>query len=84
MCDCTKCLRRLYDEYKELGVYGKDGFVMSVNTNSKEIAKNPDYFFQPINVLSIENYRSGLLWNLAKKAPEYQIAFQKAGLKYYK
>ena len=79
-----KCLRRLYDEYKELGVYGKDGFVMSVNTNSKEIAKNPDYFFQPINVLSIENYRSGLLWNLAKKAPEYQIAFQKAGLKYYK
>ena len=79
-----KCLRRLYDEYKELGIYGKDGFVMSVNTNSKEIAKNPDYFFQPINVLSIENYRSGLLWNLAKQAPEYQIAFRKAGLKYYK
>jgi hypothetical protein len=79
-----KCLRKLYEEYKEVGIYGENGFVMSVNTNSKELAKNPDYFFQPINILSIENYRSGLLWDLAKKAPEYQIAFEKAGLKYYK
>jgi hypothetical protein len=79
-----KCLRKLYEEYKEIGIYGENGFVMSVNTNSKELAKNPDYFFQPINILSIENYRSGLLWDLAKKAPEYQIAFEKAGLKYCK
>lgn len=82
--ESIKCLRKLYDAFKEKGIYGKNGFVMSVNTNTQELAKNPDYFFQPINILSIENYRSGLLWNLAKKAPEYQIAFDKAGLKYHK
>jgi hypothetical protein len=53
---------------------------MSVNTNTRELAKKPDSFFQPINVLSIENYRSGLLWKLAKKAPEYKVSFDTAGL----
>jgi hypothetical protein len=82
--ESIECLRKLYSEFKNIGIYGKEGFMMSVNTNTREIAKNPDYFFQPINVLSIENYRSGLLWELAKKAPEYHIAFKKAGLKYQK
>lgn len=53
---------------------------MSVNTNTRELARKPDTFFQPINVLSIENYRSGLLWKLSKKASEYKASFNKAGL----
>jgi hypothetical protein len=82
--ESIQCLRKLYTEFKDVGIYKEDGFVMSVNTNTREVAKNADYFFQPITVLSIENYRSGLLWELAKKAPEYQIAFEKAGLEYQK
>tara|TARA_B110000902_G_scaffold265260_1_gene349038 strand:- start:384 stop:1844 length:1461 start_codon:yes stop_codon:yes gene_type:complete len=82
--ESIQCLRKLYTEFKDVGIYKEDGFVMSVNTNTREVAKNADYFFQPITVLSIENHRSGLLWELAKKAPEYQIAFKKAGLKYHK
>lgn len=78
--ESIKCLRTLYSEFKDKGIYGKRGFVMSVNTNNKKSAKSPDTFFQPISVMSIENYRSGLLWNLAKKAPEYKESFNKAGL----
>ena len=75
-----KCLRTLYQEFKHDGIYGKNGFQMSVNTNTRGIAKNPDYFFQPINILSIENYRSGLLWELAKQNKDYQKSFLEAGL----
>lgn len=75
------CLRVLYNEFKSNGIYGKNGFQMSVNTNTRETAKNPDYFFQPINILSIENYRSGLIWQLAKKNKDYHKSFQEAGLK---
>jgi len=77
-----KCLRTLYNEFKNEGIYNAHGFVMSVNTNNRKLANKPDTFFQPINVLSIENYRSGMLWELAKKAPEYKESFQKAGLKF--
>jgi len=57
---------------------------MSVNTKNRKFAKKPDDFFQPINVLSIENYRSGMLWELSKKAPEYRASFEKAGLVKFK
>ncbi|MDC1285743.1 hypothetical protein N8Z33_03550, partial [Flavobacteriaceae bacterium] len=77
-----KCLRTLYNEFKNDGIYADQGFVMSVNTNNRKLANKPDSFFQPINVLSIENYRSGMLWDLAKKAPEYKKAFDEAGLKH--
>ena len=76
------CLRRLYDEFKNEGIYNEKGFVMSVNTNNRKLASKPDTFFQPINVLSIENYRSGMLWALSKQAPEYKKSFEKAGLKF--
>ena len=79
-----KCLRTLYNEFKNEGIYNEKGFVMSVNTNNRKLANKPDAFFQPINVLSIENYRSGMLWELSKKAPEYFESFQKAGLKLIK
>lgn len=79
--ESIKCLRTLYKEYKDKGIYTKEGFVMSVNTNNREMAKGTDSFFEPICVLSIENYRSGLLWELAKKTPEYQESFHQAGLK---
>jgi hypothetical protein len=79
--ESIQCLRTLYKEYREKGIYGTDGFVMSVNTNSGMMATKPDSFFEPICVLSIENYRSGMLWELAKKAPEYQESLNKAGLK---
>jgi len=80
--ESIKCLRTLYSEFKNEGIYNEKGFVMSVNTNSRKLAHKPDTFFQPINVLSIENYRSGMLWELSKKAPEYKRSFQKAGLKF--
>jgi hypothetical protein len=78
--ESIKCLRILYNEFKNEGIYNEKGFVMSVNTNTREFAKKPDTFFQPINVLSIENYRSGLLWKLSKKASEYKASFDTAGL----
>lgn len=78
--ESIKCLRILYNEFKNDGIYTENGFVMSVNTNTRELAKKPDTFFQPINVLSIENYRSKMLWELAKKAPEYKASFDTAGL----
>jgi hypothetical protein len=77
------CLRTLYNEFKNEGIYNEYGFVMSVNTNNRKTANKPDAFFQPINVLSIENYRSGMLWELSKKAPEYKVSFEKAGLEYH-
>lgn len=80
--ETIKCLRVLYDEFKNEGIYTDKGFVMSVNTNIRKTADKPDSFFQPINVLSIENYRSGLLWELAKKAPEYKKSLNKAGLQF--
>lgn len=82
--ESIKCLRTLYQEFKNEGIYGKMGFVTSVNTNNRKMATKPDSFFEPIDVLSIENYRSGLLWQLAKKAPEYKESFEKAGLQHIK
>lgn len=78
--ESIKCLRILYNEFKNEGIYTEKGFVMSVNTNTRELAKKADTFFQPINVLSIENYRSSLLWALAKKTTEYKASFDSAGL----
>lgn len=80
--ESIKCLRILYNEFKKEGIYNEKGFVMSVNTNNRKLANKPDTFFQPINVLSIENYRSGMLWELSKKAPEYKASFEKAELKF--
>jgi len=80
--ESIKCLRILYNEFKNEGIYTDKGFVMSVNTNNRKVAPKPDTFFQPINVLSIENYRSGLLWEMAKKAPEYKESYNMAGLQY--
>ncbi len=73
--DSIHCLRTLYKEFNQLGIYTPRGFVMSVNTRTGEVASTPDEFFAPINVLSIENHRSGLLWRLAEKAPEYHQLF---------
>jgi len=80
--ESIKCLRILYNEFKNEGIYTDKGFVMSVNTNNRKVAPKPDTFFQPINVLSIENYRSGMLWEMAKKAPEYKESYNMAGLQY--
>lgn len=76
--ESISCIRALYNNFKNYGIYGNCGFKMSVNTNTKQTASTPDYFFLPINVLSIENYRSELLWNLAKKEKDYQSIFRKA------
>ncbi len=76
------CLRSLYKYYKENGIYTSQGIATSVNTISGEVSRFfCDSFFPPINVLLIENYRSGLIWDLSKSAPEYTIAFNNAGLR---
>lgn len=79
--EAIKCLRVLYHNFKDKGIYTSSGWVTSVNVSSGKTARRPDMFFAPLDVLLIENYRSGLLWNLAKSAPEYQLAFKKAGFR---
>lgn len=74
------CLRVLYENYKSKGIYTESGWVVSVNTKTGEVAPFTEEFFAPVNVLSIENYRSGLIWKIAKTAPEYTTSFRKAGL----
>jgi len=76
-----RCLRELYREYKDKGIYTDKGFMMSVNTKTGQVASGPDEFFLAINALMIENYRSNMFWDLAKKTPEYNKAFEVAGLK---
>jgi len=79
--EAIKCLRNLYNQFKDKGIYTSKGWVTSVNTTTGEVAPFFwDSFFPPLNVMLIENYRSGLIWKLAKSVPEYQLIIQKAGL----
>ncbi len=76
------CLRTLYKAFKGNNIYTAQGIATSVNTIDGKVSRFfCDSFFPPINVLLIENYRSGLIWELSKTCPEYQVAFKKAGLK---
>ncbi len=80
-----KCLRNIYTTFKSKGIYSKEGMHGRVNVLSGEIeplGKNTSWFsfYLPLNVLYIENYRSGLLWKLSQSTPGYIKAFHKAGL----
>ncbi len=75
-----RCLQTLYKTFNN--IYTSQGIATSVNTPSGKVSRFfCDSFFPPINVLLVENYRSGLIWDLSKSAPEYGIAFEKAGFK---
>ena len=79
--ESLRCLRTLYNTFKDTGIYTSNGWATSVNTiTGKASPFFRDSFFPPINVLLIENYRSGLIWKLAKSAPEYKEIFKLAGL----
>lgn len=81
-----KCLRNIYKTFKSKGIYSKEGMHGRVNVLSGEVeplGKNTSWFgfYLPLNVLYIENYRSGLLWKLSKFTLDYTNAFHKAGFK---
>jgi hypothetical protein len=79
--EAIACLRTLYKEFNKDGVYTLSGWVTSVNTQSRQVSSFfCDSFFPPINVLLIENYRSGLIWKLSQLAPEYKMMLRRAQL----
>ena len=75
-------LRHLYDKYQGK-IYGGYGFYDSYNKdanwwsadNRKYVSLNPTS-----NFVGIENYKSGLIWELYDKAPEIQEAYKRGGL----
>ncbi len=82
-----KCLRNIYRDFKNKGVYSKGGLHGKINVVTGEIQSLSDKyntpwfgFYLPLNVLYMENYRSGLIWKLAKSTPEYPLIFSRAGL----
>jgi hypothetical protein len=80
------CLRNIYKTFKRTGIYSNEGMHGKVNVSNEEVqplGKSTSWFgfYLPLNVLYIENYRSGLLWKLAQSTPGYIDTFHKAGLK---
>jgi hypothetical protein len=79
--EAISCLRTLYGAFKSKGIYTSSGWVTSVHTPTGQVSRFfCDSFFPPINVLLLENHRSGLIWKLAKSAQEYHQSFSRAGL----
>ncbi len=79
------CLRNVYEIFKTKNIYSKKGLHGKVNVMNSEIQsleKNTPWygFYLPLNVLYIENYRSGLLWKLAQSAPDYTSILLKAAV----
>lgn len=75
-----KCLRTLYKEYGKQGFYTKQGIATSVNIPTGKISPFfSDNFFPPLNVMLIENYRSGMCWKLATKSPELKKTMKSIG-----
>ena len=67
--------------HEKLGdkLWGKYGFVDSFNESENWVAKGHLAIDQGPIVCMIENYRSGLLWDLFMKAPEVRPALDKLG-----
>ncbi len=69
--------------YTPLGnqVYGKYGFYDAYNRSKRWVAKDYLAIDQGPIVVMIENYRSGLLWNLFTQIPEVQNGLTKANIR---
>lgn len=70
--------------YYKLGdkIWGENGFYDSFNPNQGAITKTYLAIDQGPEIVMIENYRSGLMWNLFMKNPEIQAALTKLGFRY--
>lgn len=78
-------LRNIYKTFKSKGIYTTKGMHGRVNVSNNKVeplgkGKHWFGFYLPLNVLYIENYRSGMLWKLAKSTEGYNKVFQKASL----
>jgi hypothetical protein len=72
--------------YEELGssLLGPYGFYDAFNRNVDWFPRRYLAIDQSPIVVMIENYRSGLLWNLFMSAPEIQAGLDKLGFQYRK
>lgn len=75
------CIRHLYYDLGEK-VFGKYGFYDAYNPSmveGQQVVKSHLAIDQGPQVVMIENYRSGLLWDLFMTAPEVQAGLKKLG-----
>lgn len=79
--ESLKCIRHLYYDLGEK-VFGKYGFYDSYNpsmADGQQVVKSHLAIDQGPQVVMIENYRSGLLWDIFMTAPEIQNGLKKLG-----
>ncbi|ANH83408.1 beta-glucosidase [Niabella ginsenosidivorans] len=74
-------MKALRHFYKDLGskIWGEYGFTDAFNETKGWYAKNYLAIDQGPVVVMIENYRTGLLWNLFMSCPEVQYGLKKLG-----
>ena len=74
-------LRNLYENRKS-NLWGAYGFYDAFNDSENWIAPSYLAIDQGPIIVMIENYRSGLLWNLFMSCPEVQAGLDKLGFTY--
>ena len=77
-------IRHLYEDLGER-LFGKYGFYDAYNPSlpeGKQVVRHYLAIDQGPIVVMIENYRSGLIWNLFMRAPEIQTGLERLGFHY--
>ncbi|MBB3697083.1 beta-glucosidase [Flammeovirga yaeyamensis] len=72
-------LRNFYENHKE-GLWDKYGFKDAYSIKDNWYSDRYLGLDQGRTVIMMENYRSGLFWELSKKIPELQVAKKKMGI----
>ncbi|MEN2283234.1 glucoamylase family protein [Algoriphagus sp. SE2] len=80
--ESLKVIRNLYENYGDK-VFGKYGFYDAMSPEHDFFPQRYLAIDQGPMVSMIENYRSGLGWNLFMKAPEIEIGLKKLGFEGY-
>jgi len=78
--ESLKVMKHLYTTYKDKGLWGKYGFKDAFNVKEDWFASSYLAIDQGPIVVMIENYRSGLLWNLFMKNEEVKQGLNKCGI----
>jgi hypothetical protein len=73
-----KAIRNFYYEHED-SLWGEYGFYDAFNLNEKWFADSYLAIDQGPIVIMIENYRTGLLWDLFMSAPEIQQGLERLG-----
>lgn len=79
-------IRHLYEDLGDK-VFGEYGFYDAYNpslSENKQVVRHYLAIDQGPIVVMIENYRSGLIWNLMRQALEAQAGLERLGLYYEK